>query len=449
MGSPSRLLALAAVACACGSENEAPPRGPFAGADVILLVVDSLHAAHASCYGAPRRTTPSLDALAERGVRFADASSQSSWTLPSVATLFTGLEQERHGLRRLDQALPEAPSTLAELFAAAGYRTAAVVQSPILRSASGLGRGFERYRVLASGNEPAERAAELAAAELERGEGRPLFLYVHLAPPHMPYQPPEPFRGSFAEKPAPDEGSIEACRSVHRLGEGPVHPDAVRLSALYDEHVAFADRLIGAVARAFERAGGRHAGLLVVTSDHGEAFLQHGAQGHNATVYEEMVRVPLVFRARGSIPIGPRVVEDAASLVDIVPTLVELCGLAAPRHELAGSSLAPALLAGERIGDRGLFSSSRYGERHRELHLALRQGRWKLVLAGERVELYDLERDPGERRDVAKLEPEVTERMLEALRRWHREVEPIGEPRRAADAGDGEAREELKKLGYL
>jgi uncharacterized sulfatase len=136
-------------------------------------------------------------------------------------------------------------------------------------------------------------------------------------------------------------------------------------------------------------------------------------------------------------------------LVDVVPTLVELCGLPAPRHELAGNSLAPALLAGERIGDRRLFSSSRYGERHRELHLALRQGWWKLVLAGERVELYDLELDPGERRDVAELEPEVAERMVEALRRWHREVEPIGDPRRAADAGDGEAREELKKLGYL
>ncbi|HVS19874.1 MAG TPA: sulfatase, partial [Planctomycetota bacterium] len=391
------VLTLALCAAACGAREVSQP--PL----VALVALDSLAAARCGAWGHARATTPHLDALAAEGVRFADASSQSSWTLPSIASLFTGLEQERHGLRHLDGRLSAHLPLLAERFAAAGWSTRAVVQTPVLRSSTGLGRGFDDYRVLGLGNADAREALERALAAVAACDTTPLFLYLHLAPPHMPYQPPPPFAGRFVEDGVGEsavDGSIAACRAVHELGLGPEHPDMLRLAAHYDEHVAFADGLLGEFVAGLPP--GREA-LIVVLSDHGEAFGQHGAQGHNTQVHREMLHVPLVVAARPRGRLAARVVEAPVSLLDLAPTLLERFGLSPLGDDAPGRSLAPWLDGTEPTQEpRTLRFSSRYRRRADDLQLGMRVGDLSLVLAdgGARAALYDLANDPGETRDL-------------------------------------------------
>jgi arylsulfatase A-like enzyme len=435
-------LALAAMLAACGSSADEP--APL----VALVVLDSLHAARCGAWGHARDTTPALDALARDGVRFAQAHSQSSWTLPSVASLFTGLEQEAHGLRHLDGRLAEDLPLLAERFSAAGWRTQAVVQTPVLGSTSGLGRGFDDWRVLGFGEQAARSALALAHQAVARADGVPLFLYLHLAPPHMPYQAPAPFAGRFADQeqghPAVD-GGIESCRAVHELGLGSEHPDMRRLAALYDENVAFADALLADFVAGL---GDRSDFLLVALSDHGEAFGQHGFQGHNVDVHQEMLHVPLVFHGRGSLRSTPRVVETPVSLLDVAPTLAELCGLP-PWSEGAGRSLAP-WLAGRTPTEetRELRFSSRYRRSAQDLALGLRAGDLKLVLPGDGgpARLYDLSLDPHETRDLAAEFPQLATEYGARLRAWHAARAPH-EPAATAEQ-DAPLEAQLRSLGY-
>jgi arylsulfatase A-like enzyme len=435
------LVALAA----CGAD-----RAPFARDPVLVVVVDSLASAHVSCYGHSRPTTPNVDALAARGARFTTCYAQASWTLPSVASLFTGLEQELHGLRERDGALSPAPTTLAELFRAAGYRTHGIVQTPILRSRTGLGRGFDTYRVLDFSHDSSERAVDTVLDLFRQAGARPPFVYLHLAPPHMPYQPPAPFRGRFSH--AADgrsDGSIENCRRVHREGLAPDHPDVVSLAAMYDENVAFADDLVGRLVREIEALPGAHRTLLVFASDHGEAFMQHGAQGHCTTVNEEMVRVPLFLAALdGRIP--PRAIDGAVSLLDLTPTLAALCGLGAPRQRFSGVSLARTVLAAEPAPDRErpLFLSSRYRPGERDLELAAREGAYKLVVRpNEGISaLFDLRNDPHERTDISAREPLVAERLRASIEAFFRAR--VASARAIPSSPASASASELAEIGY-
>jgi len=413
------LLALAA--CGGSATTDTVPLRP----SVLLVVVDSLHARHLGAWGWTRPTSPALDALARGGLRFARAYSQSSWTLASVATVFTSLEQERHGLRGLEQTLPEDLTTLAELFAGAGWRTQAIVQTPVLGRARGLGRGFDGYEVLAFGNQATEAALDHAVRAFERDSGAPLFMYLHLAPPHMPYQPPEPFRGRFSSGLGGSQavdGSIASCRGVHELRLPPDHPDVARLAALYDEHVAYADDVIARLLSRLEQPASARDLLIVVTSDHGEAFLQHGAQGHNAQVHEEMLLVPLIIAGRGALRLPAAVIETPVSLLDLLPTLVEFLALPAPQQQPQGLSLAAALRGAPLdLAPRELYFSSRYKRRPADLQLGLRAGDLKLVLQGTdgRAALHDLASDPDELRDLAAVRPAEVERLALRLRTWY------------------------------
>ncbi len=422
--------------------------GAWRDRDVVVFVADSVAARRLGCYGGARDTSPALDALAARGVRFASARSQSSWTVPSVATCFTGLEQELHGVRELEDVLADEHTTLAEAFAARGYRTVGLVQTPVVRAAGGFAQGFARWR----GWDWTGDRAELAVAEAERELGadadRPLFLYVHLAPPHMPYAPPAPFDGRFTGAEAAVDGSIEACRAIHRAKLAPDHPDVLRLAARYDEYLAYADALLGRVARAAEARGA----VLIATSDHGEAFMEHGSQGHNATVYDEMVHVPLVvFDPRAPLPAG-RVVDAPVSLLDLAPTLAELCDLDGRLAQDPGRSFAAGLTGGELVASpRSLVLSSRYGSPAGRHMAVVRRGK-KLVWRDDTFELYDLERDPGELRDLAQ-EPRFTDlrrQLMDELGRWMANVIRIRPDTVPAQAPLDDARgEALRALGYL
>jgi arylsulfatase A-like enzyme len=439
--------ALSVLACTTATCSR-PPARP----SVLILVADSLAARSVSAYGCERATTPHFDRFAAQGVRFERAYAQSAWTLPSVASLLTSRAEHDHGVVDLDRRLGHDVPTMAEAFRAAGYRTCALVQTPVLGSRTGLGRGFDEYRVLDLDRVGFD-AALVRARELWTGAGtQPLFCYVHVTPPHMPYQPPPPFRGRFvAEDPKQRvDGSIASARAIHRSGLAPQHPDVQRLKAQYEEHVAYADARLGALLDELGNSERAARAIVVWTSDHGEAFMEHGAQGHNATVFEEMVRVPLAIQSRGAA-LAPRVEPAPASLLDVWPTLSELCDVARP-PSAGGSSLVAALRGTSRAPDeRVLELASRAYARKPELQqLAVVRGRWKLFhdAASGGTSLYDLELDPGELADAAGQHPEVVRALaprLASLRDAHTAM--LRRPSDGTWPSPGERRS-LAEVGY-
>ncbi len=450
------LLLLVSILPGCGDSAENPLSGRFSGFNIVIIAADSLNADHLSCYGYHRQTSPAIDKFATQGIRFANACSQTSWTLSSVASLFTSLEQERHGVLRIDEILGRQPSTIAELFLEKGYRTAGLVQNSTIWSHTGLDRGFETYERFTwklKGTTSMMRRAEEVLLEKT---GKPMFVYIHLMPPHQPYEPPHEYRHRYDPDYRGDvNGSIASCARVNRSNKTASHPDVKHLAALYDGHIAWVDKKIGylldtvMVNRPFDRF------LFLITSDHGEAFMQHGAQGHNTHVYEEMIRVPLIFLSPGGHLGQSRTIEEPVSLIDLFPTLVELCGLSRPSQKVNGLSLAGLLSDDARSLDRALFFTSRYSSKETPSipQMAVRSGRYKLVLPEYQsgaAALYDLSVDPEEARDIRMEHADLADRMENTLRSWYAQA-------RAEQKKQGTARstplseevlQQLEALGY-
>ncbi len=423
--------------------------GTLAGRDVVLILADSLCSAHLGAYGSDRPTSPTIDRLAAQGVRFASAYSQTSWTLSSVSTLFTSLEQERHGVLRMEDKLRKDFTTLAERFQEQGYRTAALVQNSVVAAHTQLDQGFERYEEFPYTPGDLDLLLTRARELLLDDRPRPMFLYLHLSPPHQPYRPPSPYLERFAD-PAyegPVDGSVISCARLNQEKPPREDPDVRELEALYDSNVLYVDASIGRLLDELH-AGGRDEHLLVVaTADHGEAFFEHGVQGHNAQVYEEMVRIPLILWAPGSALASGTAPAAAVSLLDVYPTLVELCGLGDVPHEAGGTSLVPLFGAPAASFERPLFLSSRYRDDPSKVQRALRLGRHKLVMREGAAALYDLEQDPGETRDLSAELPLHAEALRERLEQWQAESLRASTAAPSAPLDEG-VRSKIEALGY-
>ena len=464
------VLALA-LAISCGSPAPEPApeslAGTLAGRHVVLIVADALHAHHLGSYGCKRPTSPCMDRLAEAGVRFSEAYSQTSWTVSSVASLFTSLEQERHGLLYATQQLGPEASTMAELFQGAGYRTVALIQNGIIWShrdkpgwpGTRLCRGFDSYEMFPDMDRVTEETDRLLARArevlLEKND-RPVFAYLHLVPPHEPYTPPAAFSGRYdPDYEGPVDGSIASSLRV-AVGEKGYDraEDLAHLEALYDEHITYVDAQIGSLLADLQASDS--AFLYIVTSDHGEAFREHGSLGHNNQVHEEMVHVPLVLHAPGSALPRGRVLDASTSLLDLLPTLVDLIGLPRPRQTIRGLSLLPLLEAPgvvpEAFRGRPLCFTSRYKKKAPEqLNLALRRGPFKLMRFWNREEdaLYNVLEDPGETVDLVLQHPELAARLGRELEAWYDQALRS----RLETGGEGaipqEVLEQLQKMGYF
>ncbi|HEV8629226.1 MAG TPA: sulfatase-like hydrolase/transferase [Thermoanaerobaculia bacterium] len=410
-------LALAAgLAAACRAPQ--PPVAPAAGWNLLLVTLDTLRADHLGCYGRQGAETPALDRLAAGGLRFEQAQSAVPLTLPSHATILSGLLPPRHGLRDNGRgALPGDVETLATRLAGAGYRTGAFVGAFVLDHRYGLARGFATYDddiPRGGGALEAERAGtqviDRALAWLGTGDGRqPFFAWVHLYDAHAPYAPPEPFKSRHSGDPYGGE------------------------VAAVDAQVA---RLLAELAR--RGLGGRT--VVVVAGDHGEALGEHGELTHGLLLYQGTLRVPLLLSAPGVL--APRVVRQPVGLADLAPTVAALLGqpLPPPRD---GRDLAAPLVAGREPPAADLYAETRYPATFGWSPLfALRRGRLKYVEA-PRAELYDLAADPAEARDLRadrRRDAVTLKQALAALAAQQRDA--------AAAPEDAESRARLQALGY-
>ncbi|HEY3571865.1 MAG TPA: sulfatase [Thermoanaerobaculia bacterium] len=362
--------------------------------NVVVVVVDTLRRDHLPTYGYARDTAPFLESLARRGVVL-DGISPASWTKPATASILTGLHPVTHQALDRQDRLPEQATTLAEVLRSAGYRTLAASANGWVSPTFGFQKGFDEFLLDEQDNVRARDLNRQLLPKLRRLP-EPFFLYVHYVDPHAPYAPKVGWRGELL--PASIRPVLPADLDATHVRTRPA--DLLRRAVdLYDGEIRGVDLGLAELVGALRGRGVLGRTLLVVTADHGEEFEEHGRMSHGQTLYGEVVRVPLIFSGpglRGGVRLG------RASLIDIVPTLLDLVKIPAwrrPSH-LDGLSLAGALRSGRSLpSQRGFLGYLDFVD---GLSLSYLAGDSKMVLAKQPYakQIFDLAADPGERRSL-------------------------------------------------
>ena len=435
-------LAVGLAACGAGPpDGTAEPPRP----NIVLYVVDTVRADRLGVYGYGKPTSPRLDAFAAGAVLFEKAYAQSSWTRPAVASLFTGLLPPAHRTVGRRSVLPEDATTLAEILAVHGYEGMGLVRNPNVGRAFGFAQGFTRFR--SEDRERDETMLDRVRLWLDERQGvaEPFFLFLHAIDPHGPYDPAPEFEEMFEAGGAP--AHYRTVRYLLGLNRGEVEPEpetADALSRLYDAEVAQNDRAFGELLDELEARGLVEDTAVIYLSDHGEEFAEHGRWEHGLSLYEEVLRVPLVMRLPG---VPPRRVEEPAQHVDVLPTLLAYLGIEAPPTD------GRDLLAARRRGDPPLDVYTHLDvDGHRAASVI--RDRYKLVLPqspsqGTAPMLFDLDSDPGELEDLAADRPDIVERMLALLAERNLAEEIVSAEEIEDDQLDEDVRRRLRALGYV
>ncbi|REK27715.1 MAG: tetratricopeptide repeat protein [Planctomycetota bacterium] len=421
------LITIAAVAAAVwwlGSQTADRTSGVPAVRNVLIISIDTLRADHLGCYGFQRPTSPNIDALAADGLLFERAQTTNPLTLPAHSSLMTGKIPPAHGaLTNQGHTLAEANVTLAEILRDEGWQTGAVVGAYPLESRFGLAQGFADYDDEFDGSLKAglftERSAESVSRAaidwLERRGDDPFFMFVHYYDPHQRYLPPEPFNSAYPQD-------------------------------KYSGEIAYTDHWVGKLIERLQQLELYDSTLIVLTSDHGESLGEHGEISHGFFIYQPVMHIPLIVR----LPQGPRGqrLKTPVSLVDVMPTVLELAGRPLP-SDLQGISLAASFRNGvEPPTGRDLYSDSWYPAKFACAPLrGLLQDQWRYVWS-VRPELYNLHEDPREAKNVLDQHSDVAARLAEGLQTMLAAA-PSPATGGSSTTPDAAARARLRSLGYL
>ncbi len=398
---------------------------PVARPNVLLVSIDSLRADHLGTYGYARDTSPTIDRLAREGVVFETAISSAPWTIPAHATMLTGLPPEVHGVVSWRHRLAPEALSLAEILQGAGYDTAAFVSGPTVMAQFGFDQGFALFdesmaepdRERSSKGVTSPGLVALVDAHLDRwdaaGRAAPFFVFLHMWDVHFDYAPPAPYDRMFD----PDyQGDLRAddFERNPRINPKMDPRDLEHVVALYDGEIRYTDDHLGRIVARLEALGVLDDTIVVVTSDHGDEFFEHGRKGHAKTLFDEVLHVPLVVRYPRRVAFGRRI-EQQVRLMDVAPTIVGLAGVPVPE-----SFGGPGLAAGHRYADLTPFLAGRrtpppvpalpafsansvfIGKQQ-----SLRTQEAKLIrlqrknVDGVVTSLFDLVADPGERTNLA------------------------------------------------
>jgi arylsulfatase A-like enzyme len=431
--------------------------------NIVVVVIDTLRPDRLGAYGNSRGLTPFLDSLAARGVVFRNAYAQTSWTNASIASLFTSRYQSQHHVTSFQAALSDQEQTLGEVLKANGYATGGFVANILLLSRLGFAQGFDEYKAFTRTEKDflgrdlyiKERAQKINSEALHWLDQRekaadksaPVFLYLHYMEPHNPYDPPAAtLERLLAGRPKPDIAAVNDRMRLPNIGT--FTDELVRdVQDLYDAEVSSVDADIRVL---FDELGRRKIlddCIVVITADHGEEFREHGLMGHHQTLFEEVVRVPLIMllpqRSERSDVTG------LVSLVDIAPTLLDLLGLPIP-DAFAGHSLRPWFDQRDsgHIGGTVFTELIKEGtQRARPHERAVIQADRKLISDVDgKKEFYDLRTDPAETNAAALAEP-ARATLVETLTKFQEQGRPAP-TRSAADTADPDTRERMRQLGY-
>jgi len=508
--SPIALLAAAAVSvfAACGREDGT--RVAEKPLNLVMVVLDTLRADHLGLYGYERPTSPHLDALARESFVFERAESAAPWTAPSLISLVTSLYPEVHGVRGFPN--PRRMSgdviTLAEVLKQHGYSTAAFTEGGYAKGDFGLDQGFDTYPRNPGDDEsndshllfPSRLEGNLARSLswLRAHQEEPFFLFFQTYEPHGPYRAPEEFIRRF--RPLYDERkehervrrALERWNHEHRVDPADsllvnrhaLHcqlgglsrlrdkPGFVRANRalgldlttayrrksflnwmrdIYDAEIAYTDEQMSDLWRFLEDRGLYNRTLILVASDHGEGLGDHGQLQHGEVLFEEILRIALILHVPSQLG-EPRRVPQLVRTVDVMPTLLDLLGISRVGLPLQGQSLLP-MLAGQSL-ELHAFSHARAVSEEEDAIYSVRSERWRFVLdrATGAGQLYDLEEDPGETRDVARSNPEVVasfRRLLDRQDERDRALAARVGPAAPTAGLDEPLQRDLRALGYI
>jgi arylsulfatase A-like enzyme len=424
------------------------PRPPAVPRHLILISIDTLRADHLGCYGYDRPTSPTLDALAAESVRFSRAVAHAPNTLPSHIALLTSRLAGSFARPDREAPLPESARTLAEVLAAHGFATWGFTDGGYLSRTFGLGQGFEHYDDARKGI-AGLRAHIDAWLDAHGDDSRRMFLFVHTYEVHSPYVSPPPYRTMFLD-PAGKSRFIASTENLTAVVQGKKHlqhGDLRRIVALYDGGIRYTDEQLGLLFDDLRRRGRFEDAVVVVTSDHGEEFMEHGSLLHWRIFFRPNLNVPLIVRVPGGLP---GVVDDVVGLIDVVPTVVDLLGLP-PVPSATGRSLRP-LLDGGSLAERPVYSEP-FSLDIPDRSLVTKTMQILQRPSDPRPRLFDLRRDPYStknrwataRRAAAVLSGELATRREAIVAARHRDAL---RSRGAGDHVSPRLRRELEALGY-
>jgi arylsulfatase A-like enzyme len=385
-----------------------PPEVASAGQparNVVVLLIDTLRASKLRPYDPQSRVrTPILDGIVEHGTLFERAHSQENWTKPSVASVLTGLTPSTHRAITTEARLPQSAELVSETFDGAGFGTASFLANGYVSDRFGFDQGWDHYtNMIREGRSTeAEDVFREAGDWIEQHRSERFFVYIQTIDPHVPYDPPAEFlqmydaRTDYAGQVRP-RSTGDQLEAAKRNPPGIVfdESDITRLTALHDGEISYHDRELGRFMERLAALGVADDTLLVITSDHGEEFRDHGSWGHGHSVYQELIQVPLIFHRPGLVPEGRRVAHPVSTM-NVAQTVIDLAGVSGLR-DAEGRSLVPDM-RGETPTQPAVAFSNMLDDRR-----VIRSRRWKMILNGINAKLFDLDEDPGERNEITDL----------------------------------------------
>lgn len=431
---------LSTVGCAAPESQEVSPP------HLLLISLDALRGDHLSSYGYDRHTTPFLDDLAARGTRFSHASVNTHGTPSSHTTMLSSLYQETHrvwanpasGSRRAPS-IPTEVELLQEILGREGWTTAAVTGGGWMSASYGFSRGFDFF---SDEGRTADQGADLFVETLGEAltTGDPVFAFFHTYQVHSPYLPPDGYGALFGEYSGSIEPTSEALRPFATTARNHLERDDFDfLVSQYDGEIRFLDDSLRELFGRLEEMRFLDNAVVLITADHGEEFGDHGGLLHRGSLFEELVRVPFIVWGRG-VPAG--VVDPTlVSAVDIVPTLLAAAG-----------KIPPLIMEGRNVlEDQDVpWADQRIFAQYRNAIYSVRTPRFKLIEgAGGRRMLFDLERDPRERRNIVAEQPDLTAGLAAELEAWRLARPNLAESASSRTELDPATEEQLKILGYL
>lgn len=444
------------LSAGCGSSPEEVVVDVPEHPNLILISIDTLRADFLGCYGYDRPTSPSIDRFATQSVLFENAVATAPWTPPSHASMLTGLYPSHHGLKPkntsgiMRDAIRADIPTIAEVLQGKGYQTAAFVRGAVLREGAGFARGFDDFVSMEQDHMSSESSGIRAAAETwltDMQSDAPFFLFLHFYDVHSDYNSLPEYEEKFTRPyVGVANGTTVQLQDVRNGFISFGIPEAEHLMDLYCAGIRQMDDQFAGLMKFLDDAGLSETTMVVLTSDHGEEFLEHGSVLHGRSYFEELVHVPLIVRGPG-IPSGRRV-STPVSLVDIMPTAFSLLNVTSP-SPLDGIDLRP-LWAPNGTGvaePRFLFSEADWGNKSPDIKRVVRYGNHKLHLdrSTNRTKLYNLADDPDEYFDIANESSAIMENLRAQLEAFMK-TEVVGP---LAPELTSEELEELESLGYI
>ena len=311
--------------------------------NVIFICIDALRADHLGIYGYERDTSPSMDQLAKSGVVFTNVTSQSSWTKTSTATFLTSNYEMLSRVKSEEDKVPLTVNTLAEILKNDGYATGAIIANPWLLPQFAFDQGFDYYNSSYVADETRRRIkVEDITKYIDKNKNKKFFLYLHFMDVHNPYHPPAPYNRMFAE---------ETGKFVYRNGPMKINKeDFDKTMGLYDGEIRSLDEKINNIIMYLKEQKLFNNTLIVINSDHGDEFMEHGGMGHGTTLYQELLHVPLIIVHKGNSDIKESVINSKVRNIDIFPTILDILDIS-PVADIDGISLLPLIK-----GDKGFAS---------------------------------------------------------------------------------------------